>query len=200
MGARLQMIRVLVLAERKKAGMLVGLGAVLTVLVARTMFDGSPSRASAGGAESDVGSSQRAGVITMDELRLDGPVVAIESPGPVERNVFGFDARHFPIPRQSAPSSEVEQKSGAEEVESPRADAGGREALERLVREEAGMLRLKSTLMGPNPMAVIESRHSRRVVSRTLRPGDGIEGFRLLSVESRAVVLEKHGVRIELER
>ena len=87
-----------------------------------------------------------------------------------------------------------------EAVESPRADVVGQEKLARLVREEAESLRLKSTLMGPNPMAVIESSISGQRVSRTLRPGDRIDGFLLLTVESRLVVLEKHGERIELER
>jgi hypothetical protein len=54
--------------------------------------------------------------------------------------------------------------------------------------------------MGPNPLAVIESGARGHRSAHTLRIGDVHEGFTLISIEARRVVLEKQGVRVELER
>lgn len=71
----------------------------------------------------------------------------------------------------------------------------------REVREEAGALRLKSVLMGPNPLVVIESgARGHRRTTHTLRVGDVHHGFTLVSIEAARVVLEKRGVSVELMR
>ncbi len=202
---RLHEMWIVLHADRRKAGVLLALALVLAFMVGRQALEAGPREASGAGAREGSENAQGPGpggrAITLDELRLDGPVIEVAIGKPVRRNVFGFDERYFPDPAQSASSSEVEEKSGPEAVESPREDGRARlEQIERTVREEAGGLRLKSILMGPSPMAVIESGVSGRRTARTLRIGDRVDGFTLVSVEAAGAVLEKHGVRIELER
>ena len=203
MRARIREAWVLLKADRRKVGALVVLLLVLGGLMVRFAFQGGPNRASASVEATSENLRGEVGLraITLDELRLDGPVIEVVLREPGRRNVFAFDERYFPIPSQSAPSSEVGPKSGPEADESPVEDSRARlERLARLVREEAGALRLKSTLMGPNPMAVIESGAKGQGSSRTLRVGDVYEGFTLISIEASRVVVEKHGVRVELNR
>lgn len=203
MRGKLREMWILVRADRRKAGMLGILGVVFTLLVAKALVLGGPRHASGSPEEGSENAMVEHGLsaITLDELRVDGPIIQIPTPRPVERNVFGLDERSFPPPAQSAPSSEVGSKSGSEAVESPREQELARaEQIARDVREEAGALRLKSILMGPNPLAVIESGARGHRSAHTLRIGDVDEGFTLVSIEATHVVLEKHGVRVELER
>ena len=198
---RVREMWILVMADRKKAGALVALGAVLLFTMGRQLWDVGPRRASGNDTSENeiLDPSRRA--ITLDELRVEGPMIDVSAPSRVERNVFGFDARSFPDPSQSAPSSGFGEKSEPEAVESPReAERARAEQIARMVREEAGGLRLKSTLMGPNPMAVIEYGTRGRATAKTLRVGDQVEGFTLVHVEVSRVVIEKHGVEVELER
>lgn len=199
---RLREMWILVMADRKKAGFLAGLALVLVFMAGRQLLDVGPRSASADPATSENETSEKGRrAITLDELKAGGPVIEVAAPPASNRNVFGFDAHSFPDPAQSAPSTEVGEKSGAEAVESPReAERARAEQIARLVREEAGRLRLKSTLMGPNPMAVIEFGAKGRPAARTLRIGDQVDGFTLVHVEVSRVVVEKHGVEVELER
>lgn len=60
----------------------------------------------------------------------------------------------------------------------------------RAIRAEAERLTLQSTLIGQQPQAIING--------RPVAPGQTINGFRVLEVESRAVRLVKQDVRITL--
>ena len=199
---RLREMWILMLADRKKAGALAALGAVLLFMLGRQILEVGPASASGStpASENEILEGGRR-AITLDELRVEGPMIDVATPAPAGRNVFGFNERAFPDPAQSPPSSEVGEKSDTEGAESPAvAERARAEQIARLVREEAGGLRLKSTLMGPNPMAVIEAGTRGRGSPRTLRIGDQVEGFTLVHVEVSRVVLEKHGVEVELER
>jgi hypothetical protein len=203
MRGRLVETWILLKSDPRKAGALGVLGLVLLVLVLKALVLGGPRRASGAstsGSENEVG-DRGLSAITLDELRVEGPIIEVPAPRGVARNVFVFDEGAFPPPAQSAPSSQVEPKSGSEAAESPREDRLSRaEKIERDVREEAGALRVKSILMGPNPLAVIESGARGHRSQHTLRIGDVHEGFTLVSIEAARVVMEKHGVRVELER
>ena len=203
MRGKVEEWRILLMSDRRKAGALGALGLVLVVLVLKSLVLGGPRPASGsegGESENQLG-EHGLRAITLDELRMEGPIIEVGAPGSVGRNVFSFDERSFPAPAQSAPSSELQPKSSAEAVESPREEQLTRaEQMARVVREEAGALRLKSILMGPNPLAVIESGARGHRATHTLRIGDVHNGFTLVSIEATRVVMEKHGVLVELER
>jgi len=68
------------------------------------------------------------------------------------------------------------------------------------VRQEAAALRLRSTMISSNPIAVIETTAGAGKRASVVRMGDSIEGFVLISVRAREVDLEKNGVRVTLSR
>ncbi len=80
--------------------------------------------------------------------------------------------------------------NGAPAAEDPRAR----------VEAEAAKLRLRSTLLGASPLAVIERSEGGAAKRRVARPGEQVDGFRVVRIEAHLVELEKDGVRIVLEQ
>jgi hypothetical protein len=74
------------------------------------------------------------------------------------------------------------------------------DAVAERVMKEAASLRLRGSLIGSTPMAVIEVTGKRADKGNVVRPGQVVEGFTLIEVHSTGVVLEKDGVRVELRR
>lgn len=72
------------------------------------------------------------------------------------------------------------------------------QTVEERVRDEALSLRLRSTMTGANPIAVIETADSKGRAAPVVRVGERIAGFELLAVRAREVDLEKEGVRVTL--
>lgn len=64
-------------------------------------------------------------------------------------------------------------------------------AIERAVRAEARGLSLQSTMIGPDPSAMIGG--------RILRVGEWIKGFRIIAIHERSCVVEKKSVKVPLE-
>ena len=63
---------------------------------------------------------------------------------------------------------------------------------------ELSQLRLRGTLLGSSPTAVLETVSDRK--SHVLRPGQEFAGFTLVEIGSASVTLEKEGFTVELER
>ena len=63
--------------------------------------------------------------------------------------------------------------------------------IERAVRAEAKTLSLQSTMIGPDPSAMIGG--------RILRVGEWIKGFRIIAIHERSCVVEKKSVKVPLE-
>lgn len=194
-------------ADKRKAAIL---GAMLIVLVgfsARSILKSGPSPARASSSNS---ASSRPGanatdavsrtLAAIDEQRK-GPYINIPHAETPSRNLFALSSTHFPEPAQP----EQPDKGVTPAVTPPVkiVDGGPRNqppSTEQRVRQEAADLRLRSTLVGATPLAVIEyggGRNSNRVV---LSPGHTVLGFILIEVRSHAVLIEKEGVRVELRR
>ncbi len=185
---------VMVTADRRKAIALGALLAVGGILWVRAMIvtggrssgaaraQRTSTVASEGGASGNKGASE-----TSREQRI----VHLPAIAPLERDLFALSDSHFPPSAQTEPS--VEQP--------PKSLTGTDDSLgsEQQVREEASRLRLRSTIVGGAPMAVIEIRGAGRTSeAKVLRPGESVEGFILIEVRRDLVVLEKQGVRVEV--
>jgi len=192
---------VMVTADKRKAAVLGVLLLVAVVMWLRmVMVSGGPSaakassiaRATAQEFENKSDSSDGAGGYE----RL--PIVNIPPVAPLKRDLFAPGPAFGPQPFQT------DQTEGGRPKSATRTDDNSavspelrRQELERVVREEASRLQLSSTMVGVNPIAVIQvggAKGTRAV----LGIGDSVDGFELIEVSSRTVILMKDDVRVEL--
>jgi len=192
-------LRIQVASDKRKASALAALMLVLVVLGVKQADLALPSSATA---EPGDGSGL-AGLVTessLDELGFRGPIIRAPRPEPTERDLFRLDPAFFPKPSQTAPSDPEPPKSAARPAEVPVDTGLAERALRERVLSESAALRLKSVMMGRQPIAVIQSNAGARPETVMLRPGETVNGFELIEVKANTVVLEKQGVTIELTR
>lgn len=204
MKRRVRELVVVLRADPKRAGVLGVLAVVFTVVSVRALISGGPSRASAasrGDKAQTTAEALAAGASVAAALeKRTGRIVTVPVPPQELQNVFRLDAAAFPVPETPTPeTSQVAEKSGVVVAENPEEAAlRERAALESRVGKEASLLKLRGTLLGSNPTAVIEAAADRRSVVVT--PGQEVLGFTLIEVKASSVVLEKEGVRVEIAR
>jgi hypothetical protein len=191
--------------DPKKAGVLTVLIAVLLVVGGRTLMgSAAPAAAQAAPAKpkpDKLGKPAKpaapAAVSRMDIAWLKAPI------DPVSRNLFAIRVEHFPhADGRSENAPKAEAATFWESVEKSRAQQADkdkrREILVENLKREAAKLQLQSTVMGPDPQAII----GRGVV----KVGDTVGGdesgrglaFRVLAIEPRRVIVEREGIRLEL--
>lgn len=130
----------------------------------------------------------------------DAPVVRLASIAPLSRNLFLPSEQHFPYPAQTDVTRPAAPKSpaGTDEISEEEIERIRLEEQVRLVTEESARLRLRSTMLGASPAAVIESGKGARGASAVLRVGQSHDGFVLIEVRRESAILEKNGVRVEI--
>ncbi len=185
-------------ASPQKAGIFVVLCAVLAVIGGKQMLGAGPSRATAQEALAEA-KEQVLGLSDLAELDTGTHVIRVPKPESGLRDLFHFDARIFPPPVQAEPETENSAKSDVRSDDPPTVSAfsSGQRAAE--IRTEAERFRLRSTLLGAQPIAVIAiggGPSGQR--SEMLRIGEAIEGFELIEIQQRSVTVEKDGVRVRL--
>lgn len=196
----------MLMMDRKRAGILGLLCMVLLVSVGRMAFKGGPSRAVARDGQSSVasipGMDGAFAAVTAEDLRKSGPTIRVERPAPISRNLFTYSRSYFPEPPQKESTTQVKPKSPVRTDDNTEDDA--RLAYERLmeqVRTELRSLRLRSTMLGARPVAVIERRGSgSKMTPEVIRPGEMIAGFEVVQVRAHSVLLTKDGIMVELQR
>ena len=199
MKRKVQEFWVLAREEKQKLGVLVVLFAVLGGLGVRTLVSGGPRSASAseGGAEAAKSTTD----LAIEKLNAErsGTFIRTVRPERLERNLFSLDGRFFPEAAQPLQVDEVEVSAVTVEVQSVDEPAVTRgPTLAELIEEEADRLRLRSTMVGSNAIAVIEIDSGSGGERLVLGVGQLIEGFRVEEIRATIVVLEKQGVRVEL--
>ncbi len=192
----LDRVKAEILADKKKVIVLSSLGAVALALGARAVFSGGdrrPSAARVTQVSTATQSSQAVVVNTIDaETRFRALADAL--PAPVQasstaRDLFALNPEHFPHSAEPDPPKDASAKSAPQSDD----DAVRRAAIAR----DAESIRLKSTVVGDRPVAVINLggiTGNREVLARV---GDTVSGFTVVSIEARRVVLERDGERIE---
>ncbi len=115
------------------------------------------------------------------------------------RDLFALSGA-FPrpeAPKVTTPQLSPKSPPSSDETEASRLE---RERLARIekVRTEAGRLRLRSTIVGQRPAAVIEVTGAGRPRSVVLRMGQLVEGFELVEIRTNSVLLIKDEIPVEL--
>lgn len=199
MKAKIAEIKMLLAADKKQATILAGLLAFLVISMGRMALNMSPSKASAkqgssakaDNQENAPGTNAKAGPATIELKALPDTT----------RDIFALNPEQFPEPARSEQSAEVRPKSDPGNDEAQGADPLTEQELnERAVLAEADRLRLRSTILGANPIAVIESPLKGKTRSVVLGVGDEVDGFSVIEIRRLSVLIEKNGVRAELTR
>lgn len=207
MNKQLQEVWAVLMADRRKAGALGSLMLVAGGLWIRAALMSGPSKVHAsGGATGADGDNGGASGLSSAQSPGSAPVlpsraITFSAPPPLSRDLFALsDAILASSPQtDSAPTASPKFERGKDEtrvtepVVSPK-------TTEELVRDQVERLRLRSTMISSNSIAVIETMTGSRQEARVLRIGDEINGFTLIAVMALQVELEKDGVRVTITR
>ena len=179
-GQQLHRWRVQLLAQKQKFGVIALLFMVALLLWGRLLLKAVPRTATA---VPDFAASVLDGDADNQNL---GPkkdrVVYVDLPSAASRNLFRFDPSGYQ-PSQVRNTLKDEEKSGPLPDDQDVRLAEAREAAEGLL--------LQSTVPGDSPYAVING--------MVVQVGKEVDGFRLLKVEDRTVVLEYNGISFKLK-
>jgi len=170
-------------ADKKKLGIMLSALALGLLLWGRLLLQGVPRTATAENPGKTAQADKRsddAGQVLQAEQPV--PVIHVDLPSHPGRDPFGIDPSRY----KRNPEALV-RKMGAKSPqvtpdEDPRVAA---------VRQEAMELRLESVVTGARPRAYING--------HLLAPGDEYEGFKLIQVTDRHVLLTKYGLIIRLK-
>ncbi len=192
-----------VTSDRRKASVLGALLIIAGGMWLRTMLiaDNAPrkARASVNSKIASIDAGEGSGNSIGDREKSKRLRIEIPAPPALDRDLFALSARYFSLSSQTEAPAQEPPKSAQGTVENPHEQELLRQqALVRRINEEAAELRLRSTIVGANPFAVIESGASGKSSGMVVGLGGTIRGFQLVEVRSRSVVLEKSGVQVEL--
>lgn len=172
-----------VTADKKRLGIMLCALALGLLLWGRLLLQGVPRTATADDPAKTVQNADNKPHPGGQPLHNDKPlpVVQVDLPSSPGRDPFGIDPSHYkrnplaPYRTSAAKSTQVTPDEDAKTA---------------AVRQEAMELRLESVVTGTRPRAFING--------RLLAPGDEYEGFKLIQVTDRHVLLTKYGLIIRL--
>jgi hypothetical protein len=125
------------------------------------------------------------------------------APAPLGRNLFALNLDRFPQDgnRTSTPQSEVVGfwDELAKSLVS-RADVRReRQVLLENLQQQAGQMRLQSTMMGATPKAVIDGALVSEGDVVACGTGETRTTFRVLKIEPRRIIVEREGIKLEIQ-
>ncbi|MEM9752793.1 MAG: general secretion pathway protein GspB [Planctomycetota bacterium] len=106
--------------------------------------------------------------------------IRLAEPPPLERDLFGLD------PTRYRRTSDSEEPASGEKL----GPGATEDSVQAAVVSAARQLRLTSFIEAEEPVVMINN--------RPLRRGDTIDGFTVLAIQGRSVVLENQGVKVRL--
>jgi hypothetical protein len=165
------------LADKKKSGAMIALLAVGLLLWGRLLLKDVPKTATAEPKQQAVENDQDALAI----LQRSQSQVEVDWPADLPRDLFAFDASRY---RRTLTDDTV-----AEEEKSPRALTDKDIKIEAL-RRRARDLTLQSVITGSDPRAMING--------RLMQVGQSVDGFELLEIHERSVILRMQDVKLRL--
>lgn len=198
MNERFNDLWVMVQQDRKKAATLGALMVVAVAMGIRAIVSGAggPSKAAAAPAvKSGAGAASKAAApLTMEQaLASLRPQQRLSMDGVPPRDLF-----HSTWAVIGGVESEGGGKSPAGLADN--ATGAPPEDPRLRVEKEASALRLRSTLLGGNPLAVIERAESGAARRQVARLGESVEGFRVIRIDAHEIEVEKDGVRVVIEQ
>ena len=169
------------LRNPRKAGLLVVLVAVSLLLWGRLLLKQVPQTASAVPATSV---SETASILAepIMPLEADKPVVRLQLTEALPRDLFALKHLAY-VPTKDAITDQEAEKSAAEPVDD--------KARFKTARQAAAELNLQSIVTGGQPRAVING--------QMLALGQRIEGFALVRIAERFVLVERDGVIVRID-
>lgn len=197
MRQRIAEFKATLMADKRQATILAGLLVFLCISAGRMLLHMGPRGAKAAG----LARAAKQGGDRPDAPKAGpaGTTVHLAPLPKATRDIFALDPARFPKPALPEQSAEVGPKSDTPLVEASGVAAlSERERIEKQVLEEASTLRLRSTLLGVSPIAVIELVGKSKTRSVVLKVGDVHNGFQLVEVQAHSITLEKEGVRVDL--
>lgn len=206
MNKQLQEAWAIVTADRKKAAVLGALVLVAGGLWLRAALTSGPSKASASGesrmTESGKKRAEKAAKKPEDVVeRAPARTIELAPPPPLTRDLFVLSEALLASSAQTDLVDSGDPKSAAGKDDKPLRPAPiAAQTVSERVASEAARLRLRSTMIGANPIAVIETPDASRAGGVMVRPGEAIAGFTLVAVRAHEVELEKEGVRVTIAR
>jgi len=188
--------------DGKKAAVLGALVLVALVLWARaTILSSGPRQAQAGAdAAESSGSSAPSGdrALWTDDGSDEVAATKLPAVEPLHRDFFTPSESYFPKSSQTDSSDEETPKFAGGTDETSDESRSPREQHARSVQERAERLRLRSTVVGAQPYAVIQSTSFEEGRGKVFSVGDVVDGLNLIEIASDHVVLEHSGVRVTL--
>jgi hypothetical protein len=194
------------LADSKKTGMLAILLVLLASAVGRAVLRSSGKSltslagASLTGQPPLVGSSQFKTSLNNSTQRSSNATLGAlqkwsEQPvPPITRNLFAVRIEYFPIDGSRTAQSDSEDGFWVKLEKSMALQADQKDKRENLkanITAQAEKLKLQSTVMGPKPRAMVNG--------DLVGEGDVVADFRVLKIESRRIIVEREGIRLEIQ-
>jgi len=194
-------------ADRRKAAVLGALVFIAAGLWLRAAITSGPSKAKGFNeprmTESGNKSAKKKNASSDAEEGFTKPprVINFNPPSPLVRDLFILSDELLASSPQTEPGDPAAPKSASGTDDKPvRTAAPPAQTVEQRIAHEAAALRLRSTMIGANPIAVIESADAPRGGSSVVRLGETIAGFTLIAVRAHEVELEKENVRVTIAR
>jgi hypothetical protein len=197
--------------DPKKAGILGVLVLVLVVLTIRYFLIASGGPAAAQGATTprksdkpkpaESAKAQQPTIATASGVTrawLAGPITS------VSRNLFEIRQEYYPSQASKVERTESKSDGFWDAIEKSRSREADlrkrREILVENLQREAAKLRLQSTVMGPEPQAIIGGSLVKEgdVVASDGAAGSAGVQFRVLRIEARRVIVEREGIKLEI--
>lgn len=169
------------MADKKKLCIMVSLLAVLLLLWGRLILKDVPRTALANPALSQVTDRMSSNAFADSRVMLTR--IEVELPTTLSRDLFTLDLNGY-VSTETKPIVEVKvEKSGNKKADEKR------KAEE--VRVAATGLKLKTTIMAAQKLALING--------KLVREGEKVDGFEVLKIEQRHVLLKMNGIEVTLE-
>jgi hypothetical protein len=201
--------------DPKRAGILTVLVAILVVLQVRLQMSRGDSATTAtasaqtsgqigGTSQNHNGASGTAGQSGKPQDAIAALRAWMDAaPAPLGRNLFAVNLERFP---QDGNRTSVAQEGGAgfwDELAksmSSRADVRKeRQILLENLQQQAGQMRLQSTMMGATPKAVIDGELVSEGDVVACGTGETRTTFRVLRIEPRRIIVEREGIKLEIQ-
>lgn len=202
MKQQLAQLWIAITQDGKKAAILGALVVVAAALWVRaSLLSGGPRQASADDqsveSAGDGGSQTGAGAWGDDES-VEAAPTTLPPLRPLDRDFFAPNEQYFPKSSQTDSPDEEAPKSAGGTDETSDQTRSPREQHARSVRERADRMKLRSTVVGAQPYAVIQSPTFGEGRGKVFSVGDVVDGLHLIEIASDHVVLEHGGVRVTL--
>lgn len=194
--------------DPKKSAILAALGIVMASIgLKQFVFTGSARTASAASALTAATDPAAPATSLSVAQRRESPVVGwlVEPIKTLDRNLFEFKSEFYPRSTESIATTArvIEDELFWDQLAkslSARADSKKQRQIRvDNLQQAAGKLKVQSTIMGPNPRAMVDGKMTRLggMVEADAGSGSSVT-FKVVKVEARRLVIERDGLQFEV--